>query len=64
VRIGIGIGVFLVGLTWLLYRVGNIPPEMGGLGVIGYLIPALLVIVLGLGIFAWGPGNEAQTSSD
>ncbi|MCG5525460.1 hypothetical protein LRB11_11020 [Ectothiorhodospira haloalkaliphila] len=63
-RIGIGIGVFLVGLIWLLMRAGNIPVEMSGLGVIGYLSPALLVIVVGLGIFAWGPGSEAETSSD
>ncbi|MBK1672196.1 hypothetical protein CKO35_02550 [Ectothiorhodospira shaposhnikovii] len=59
-RIGIGILVFLAGLAGIFYALPRVPPELGMFGVLWQLSPYLGVMIVGLGIFAYGRSEDAS----
>lgn len=62
VRTAIGMGIFLAGTVWLFATVPGLPQEATGMALVWPFLPAVAVMILGLGVYAWG-GDQAQTDS-
>ncbi|MCG5535388.1 hypothetical protein [Ectothiorhodospira mobilis] len=61
-RTAIGMGIFLAGAVWLFATVPGLPQEAKGMELVWPFLPAVAVMILGLGIYAWGGDRtRAQT---
>lgn len=57
-RIAIGVLIFLAGIAGTFYALPRVPPELGMFGVLWHLSPYMLIMLFGLGVFAYGPGRD------